>query len=90
MLIAGGDAFREGYGSPFAAGIIDVLPTVLHLLGVPAKGVDGRVLIEAMSRGATPGEARKVSHEVGTGGFARRLDRHLTGNTPYLDGGHAA
>ncbi len=90
VLIAGGDAFREGYGSPFAAGIIDVLPTVLHLLGVPAKGVDGRVLIEAMSRGATPGEARKVSHEVGTGTFARRLDRHLTGSTLYLDGGHAA
>lgn len=89
LLVAGGDAFRERYGSPFAAGIVDVVPTVLHLLGVPADGLDGRVLIEAMSRGETPGEAKRLIHEVGGGRFRRRLDRQRTGATHYLDGGYA-
>jgi phosphonoacetate hydrolase len=90
VLIAGGDAFREGYASPFAAGIVDVLPTILHLLGLPAGGLDGRVLIEAMSRGETPGEAKRLIHEVARGGFTRRLDRQRTGSTFYLDGGYGA
>jgi arylsulfatase A-like enzyme len=89
VLVAGGDAFRERYGSPFAAGIVDVVPTVLHLLGLPPADVDGRVLIEAMSRGETPGEAKRLIHEVGNGGFRRRLDRQRTGATFYLDGGYA-
>jgi len=90
VLIAGGDAFRERYGSPFAAGIIDVVPTVLHLLSLPPADIDGRVLIEAMSRGETPGEAKRLIHEVGNGSFRRRLDRQRTGATFYLDGGYAA
>ena len=89
VLIAGGDAFRERYGSPFAAGIVDIVPTVLHLLGLPPADVDGRVLIEAMSRGETPGEAKRLIHEVSDGGFRRRLDRQRTGATFYLDGGYA-
>ncbi len=90
VLICGGDAFRERYGSPFAAGIVDVVPTVLHLMGLPAAGFDGRVLIEAMSRGATPGEPRRLIHEVEAGGRIRRLDRQRTGSTYYLDGGFGA
>ncbi|MBM3532229.1 MAG: hypothetical protein FJX60_04235 [Alphaproteobacteria bacterium] len=89
VLIAGGDAFRERYGSPFAAGIIDVVPTVLHLLDLPPADIDGRVLIEAMSRGETPGEGKRLIHEVGNGSFRRRLDRQRTGATYYLDGGYA-
>lgn len=90
VLICGGDAFREHYGSPFAAGIVDVVPTVLHLLGLPTSGYDGRVLVEAMSRGATPGEAKRLIHEVEAGGRIRRLDRQRTGSTFYLDGGYGA
>lgn len=87
VLICGGDAFRERYGSPFAAGIVDVVPTVLHLLGLSAAGFDGRVLVEAMFRGATPGEAKRLIHEIEAGGKIRRLDRQRTGDTYYLDGG---
>jgi arylsulfatase A-like enzyme len=89
VLIAGGDAFRQGYASPFASGIVDVLPTVLHLLDLPAYDVDGRVLIEAMGRGETPGAVRKLDHTVEAPGFARRLDRQVTGPVTYLDGGYA-
>ena len=74
----------------FAAGIVDVVPTVLHLIGLPAAGFDGRVLIEAMSRGASPGESRRLIHEVEAGAKIRRLDRQRTGSTYYLDGGFGA
>ncbi len=90
VLICGGDAFRERYGSPFAAGIVDVVPTVMHLLGLPKGDVDGRVLVEAMSRGETPGESRRLIHEIEAGGRIRRLDRQRTGGTYYLDGGYGA
>jgi len=89
VMIAGGDAFREYYASPFACGIVDVLPTLLHLLDLPGGWTEGRVLIEAMGRGETPGEIRRLSHTASHRRFGRRLDRHLTGPFPYLDGGYA-
>ncbi len=50
-LIAWGPSFKEGLTSPVPCGIVDVAPTVLHLLGVPGEGLDGRVLREALAGG---------------------------------------
>ena len=58
ILIAGGPAFRAG-ASPVGATLLDIAPTVLHLLGVPVPpDVDGRVLTEILDPSlATPVEA---------------------------------
>jgi len=59
MLIGWGVGFKRGVTVPAAAGIVDVAPTVLALLGAdpgPAPGLDGRVLAEALAGG--PDEAK--------------------------------
>ena len=48
ILIAAGPAFRSG-AEPRDAALLDVAPTVLHLLGVPVPDdMDGRVLTELL------------------------------------------
>jgi predicted AlkP superfamily phosphohydrolase/phosphomutase len=48
VLIAHGSAFRSG-SSPDGASLLDIAPTVLHLLGVPVPDdMDGRVLTEIL------------------------------------------
>lgn len=47
VLVLGGTQFRSGEVSEAPAGNIDILPTVMHLLGLPAPdGIDGRVLTD--------------------------------------------
>jgi predicted AlkP superfamily phosphohydrolase/phosphomutase len=53
ILIASGPAFRAG-AEPKHAMLLDVAPTVLHLLGVPVPDdMDGRVLTELLEPAAT-------------------------------------
>lgn len=87
-LAAGGAAFREGYASPCPAGIIDVSPTILDLLGLPGDGCHGRVLAEALRDGATPEHATRVI-DARAGQYARRLTLSRAGTTTYVDGGVA-
>jgi hypothetical protein len=48
ILIAAGPAFRAG-ALPRQADLLDIAPTVLHLLGVPVPDdMDGRVLTELL------------------------------------------
>ncbi len=88
-LAADGDGFRNRLRSPLTAGIIDVLPTVLDLLGVaPPDRIDGRVLGEAL---ADHGDAPppEVSHQrftaEGAAGYRAHLAVTRVGTTPYLD-----
>jgi arylsulfatase A-like enzyme len=55
VLLFGGAAFRSGIKIEVPGGNIDVLPTVLNLLGteVPSD-IDGRILKEAMREGPDP------------------------------------
>jgi predicted AlkP superfamily pyrophosphatase or phosphodiesterase len=49
-LIASGPDFKKGFVNALPSGNIDVAPTILWLLGVPAKApMDGRVLAEALA-----------------------------------------
>ena len=64
-----GPAVTPAFVSDLPCGIVDVLPTVLHLLGVPLpESVEGRVLGEALVDAAGPSasdtetEARSVPH----------------------------
>ena len=46
VLIADGGPFRRGATVEAACDLTDIAPTLLHLLGMPATGMDGRVLAE--------------------------------------------
>lgn len=63
-LVAWGKGVKQGVISKAPCGIIDVAPTVLHLLGIKAPaGMDGRVLYEILEGGPPP-EALTASHEA--------------------------
>ena len=89
-LAAAGDAFRGGGESPLPAGLVDVLPTVLTLLGLPVPAhVQGRVLREALA-----GEGCAVADAVrgtvtadGAAGYRAHLAWSRVGTTPYLERG---
>lgn len=55
MIVAAGPAFRPG-ATPKDATLLDIAPTVLHLLGVPVPpDMDGRVLGEILDPALAPG-----------------------------------
>ncbi|MEZ5908762.1 MAG: alkaline phosphatase family protein [Hyphomicrobiaceae bacterium] len=89
VLAAQGSHFRKEWVSPFPAGIIDVAPTVLHLLGLakPTRA-DGRVLAEALAAhtGSLP-QPEKGALSVRHAGGLQRLEYSRVGTTTYLDAG---
>ena len=75
LLLFSGSAFGPARRDETPAGIVDVAPTLLHLLGLPADGMDGRVLTH-----------RQADNETGTvraGGFV--LSHRRAGAARYLD-----
>ncbi len=91
-LFAWGPRYKRRLRSEVPAGIVDVAPTVRHLLGLPAGPGDGRVLHEALAGG--PGCARlEVTGSVHEGavrwpggGFRQRLRRVMVEGASYLEG----
>jgi predicted AlkP superfamily phosphohydrolase/phosphomutase len=60
ILIASGPAFRPG-ADPHCADLLDVAPTVLHLLGIPVPDdMDGRVLTELLEPAPSLASPRPV------------------------------
>ena len=58
VFIARGPALRPGAALPPDASLLDIAPTVLHLLGVPVPGeMDGRVLTEILDPEFVPASA---------------------------------
>ncbi len=88
---AGGDAFVSGTVSALPAGIVDVLPTMLNLLGIEAPaGVQGRVLREALAAQASeppPNATERVFSAEGAAGSRCHLSVSTVGRTPYLNRG---
>ena len=92
MLTWGGSRIRPGM-SDWPAGIVDIAPTILALLGV-GGGVtmDGRVLAEAIVE-ATPATDSRSSESweaAATNGYAQRLSRLRMGEHVWLDEGGRA
>ena len=85
LLAMAGRRFRRGR-STLPAGIIDLAPTVLHLLGVAGEGFDGRVLGEALvDHDETP--LAVTTHTVAAAGGGRvRLAE--VGGARYLSAFH--
>lgn len=89
-LAVAGDAFRDGDTSSLPAGIVDVLPTLLTVLGIPVPDhMQGRVLREALSG---DGHAEAVAERGtvtadGAAGYRAHLAWSRVGTTPYLERG---
>ena len=87
FLALGGGAIRPGpVETP--AGNIDILPTVMHLLGLAApEGVDGRVLEEALKDGTrmAPTALDQVLMSENTLGPVTRLSATDLGAARYLN-----
>ena len=86
-----GDAFVSGTVSSLPTGIVDVLPTALHLLGLEAPpGVQGRVLREALAAHVgepLPAVVEAVHSAEGAAGLRSHLSVSTVGRTPYLNHG---
>jgi hypothetical protein len=88
LLVLSGPGIKSKYVSSYPAGICDVRPTVLHLLGIVDSGAQGRVLVEALTGHPPPSEvpvAERVS--VSAGGYRQHLIAHRLGAQRYLDHG---
>lgn len=94
VCMAYGPAFQAGKESLLPSGTIDVMPTVLHLLGyaIPAS-VEGRVLCEALAHSPAqpelPVKTHTYSAEAATavGVYRQHLTVTRVGSTTYLERG---
>jgi phosphonoacetate hydrolase len=88
LLAAQGAGFKQGYSSPWPASHIDIVPTILHALGIAAPGsVTGRVLGEAMNGAAEPPAPEATQRQVETGRQRQVLSLWRVGRSTYIDRG---
>jgi len=90
VLMLAGSRVKPGSVSNWPAGLVDIAPTILAILGL-AGGVlmDGRVLSEALEEGAEPLESRgPETWEASSGqpgGYAQRIARMRVGRHVWID-----
>lgn len=91
LLALGGSAFHERRVVASPAGVVDVAPTVLHMLGLPVPAaMQGRVLAEALP-GAQPAPEPVVSTvELAAPHGTMALRRARVGTTDYVVSGWMA
>jgi len=91
VLLLGGARIRPGL-SDVPAGIVDIAPTMLALLGLKgAETMDGRILGEAIEGLARPTAAHtSETWEAAGNGYAQRLARLRLGEHIWLDEGGRA
>ncbi len=89
VLLLAGAPIRVGRQSDWPAGLADIAPTVLALLGLDGgAAMDGRVLGEALHDGAQPAVPPAAeTWEAAANGYAQRLTRTRLGRQTYLDAG---
>jgi hypothetical protein len=90
-MAARGDCFQSECESKLSSGIVDILPTILHLLDVPVpEHVQGRVLHEIISESSECSipEMKRVTHEAqGAGDYQAKLEVTELGEHFYLEQG---
>jgi arylsulfatase A-like enzyme len=94
-LVAAGPDFREGFVDETPSGNVDVVPTVLKILGVkPLQSLDGRVLSEAL-RFSNDGSPKIQSQELTAhaalpgGDWAQKLSISEVAGVRYFEQGTA-
>ncbi|MFC7692026.1 hypothetical protein ACFQY5_23050 [Paeniroseomonas aquatica] len=81
LLVAEGGPFRRAAVARGACDLADLAPTLLHLLGLPPAGMEGRVLSAGWDAGA---DAPPVPERLALpGGFRLELSRQ--GGRRYPD-----
>jgi phosphonoacetate hydrolase len=89
FMAARGSLFRDQHVSDHPAGIIDVAPTILDLLGLRRPDtMDGRVLLESLT-GSIAEPPAGISHDrsVERNGRVQHLKFTKVASTTYLDAG---
>lgn len=77
FMAAGGPMFKSGEVVIAPAGVVDLAPTVLTLLGLPVPAsMSGRVLNEALAGGGESPQSEDYAIEAGAGDYHQRL--HLS------------
>jgi predicted AlkP superfamily pyrophosphatase or phosphodiesterase len=91
VLVATGPHFKQGTKTIIPSGNVDLLPTMLHLLGLPPpKAVDGRVLYEALEDGPNPEEifvetqVHEAVDRTGNTACRQRVQTSTVGQTVYV------
>jgi phosphonoacetate hydrolase len=89
VMAAGGSAFNAAYRSALPAGIVDIAPTILHLLGCDRpQSMTGRVLAEALTDATiAPDGYETTEHAAGVSPRRHMLRRWQVGDTEYIDQG---
>jgi arylsulfatase A-like enzyme len=92
-LIAAGPDFRRGLTSELPSGNIDVAPTVLHILGLNAPNMDGRILTEALVKGDKPNlqpesDTIEATNEFPIGHWRQYIKFTRVGPAIYIDEGN--
>lgn len=92
-LVAAGPDFKRGFLNETPSGNIDVVPTILWILGVhPSQPLDGRVLQEALISGEPPPKPieRKIeaARDIGFFRWHQYLKFTEVGNSIYFDEGN--
>jgi len=85
-LACAGPAFAQQTVHETTVGIVDLLPTILALLKLPASPTDGRVLHEAFVDGAGAPTERTIHRDFRVGDRVRRLSMAEAGGRRYLHG----
>ena len=83
VLAFSGNLFASPQSVDIPTGIIDVLPTVLHCLGLDVPDLDGRVLREAM-QGIAPTSVRKTFRATSGDSYRQTLTFDEVGGSRYL------
>jgi arylsulfatase A-like enzyme len=95
-LVASGPDFKRGFLNETPSGNIDLVPTVLHLLGVkPPQPLDGRVLHEAFAthKGSLPRvktERLEATRDIGFLRWSQYLKFSEVDGAIYFDEGNGA
>jgi arylsulfatase A-like enzyme len=87
-LFAWGPGFKRRTVVRAPAGIADLAPTILALLGLPgAEGFDGRVLSEALAGGPDPEEVSEETrvHTVKAGAYRAAIQMSHVAGRRYVD-----
>lgn len=85
LMAFSGSAFRTAARSAVPAGIVDIAPTILKLLGLEAPAsMSGRPLVELFADGGDAPEVRSEVAEVDDGGRVMRLTRWRVMDTAYI------
>jgi arylsulfatase A-like enzyme len=93
-LVAAGPDLKSGYVSELPSGNVDLVPTILEILGVPAPAPrDGRVLTEAFVNGggapvAAEPETLEASRDLGFRLWRQYLKISRVGSVVYYDEGN--